>query len=356
AQLAKIKEVNKILNETANAKRVSVGQLNALQAQINARQALISNTQKELALIDEDIIETSLIIKALEKDLIDLKKEYAKMIYEASKISSTYNRLVFVFSSSNFNEAFRRVQYLKQYSHARKVQVEQIQKTKKYLERQNKRIAQQKEKKLKLVSSYKDEKKQLDRLIVAKNKVVKQLASRERDLRARYNREKIALKKLENQLLAVINKEIRKTSGTENATKITLTPETKVISNSFAANRRKLIWPVSTGFISKKYGRSVHPIHKIVEDNRGVNIQTKKGATVRAVFDGEVVYVGERPGFGYTIMINHGEYFTVYSNIKNVKVKKGSRLKRKTVIGDVLTNTQGVSELLFCVSKNTKFQ
>ena len=354
-KLQKIQEINKILSETAREKKVNLGQLNALKAKISVKQEIINNTRKELQLIDEGIKETEQVIVALENDLGNLKKEYARMIYNASKSSNTLNKVMFVFSSGDFNEALRRISYLKQYAKARRIQVEQIQKTKLALEAQNQKVVVQKREKAQVLRSFEEENKDFVRLIIEQDDLVKQLASKEKELRTEVNEEKKSLKELEMQLMAIIKEEIQKTSGSEMATKITLTPETEIISTSFANNRGTLIWPVEAGFISEPFGVHKHPVLKNIDKNNpGVNIQTKQGEKIRSVFDGEVKGVFEMPGKGYAIVINHGEYFTTYTGLSEVNVGIGDKVRRKQALGEIATN-KGVAEIQFCIVKNQTY-
>jgi septal ring factor EnvC (AmiA/AmiB activator) len=354
-KLQKIQEINKILGETTREKQVNLGQLNALKAKIAVKQELINNTRKELQLIDDGIRETEQVIVALENDLDNLKKEYARMIYNASKSSSTLNKMMFVFSSGNFNEALRRISYLKQYAKARRIQVEQIQKTKLALEEQNQKVVVQKREKAQVLQSFEEENKDFVRLIIEQDDLVKQLASKEKELRTEVNEEKKSLKELEMQLMAIIKEEIQKTSGSEKATKITLTPETELISTSFAKNRGALIWPVEAGFISEPFGIHKHPVLKNIDKNNpGVYIQTKQGEKIRSVFDGEVKGIFEMPGKGYAIVINHGEYFTTYTGLSEVSVSIGDKVKRKQALGEIATS-KGVAEIQFCIVKNQTY-
>ena len=352
ARLQKIQEANKILEETARNKTVNIGQLTALNEKVANKLDIINGAKKEVALIDDDLRETQQIVASLENDLAELKKEYANMIYEASKISNAYNKLSFIMSSKDFNSLFRRVKYLQQYTEARKKQVLEIEKTKQFLQEQNQKIASQRKVKLDVVTTIETDNAEIFQLQAEKSSLVRELMGKEAQIKAEIQKEKASINQLESLISARIKEEIKKNTE-EGAKKPTLTPEKENLSNSFAASKNSLPWPVE-GFISRKFGKQKHPLFpSIVLENPGIYIQTKKGEKIRVVFEGKVDTVSETPN-GYFVMVNHGEYFTVYSNLASVNVGVGDNLRRKQFIGTVNTTEAGVSEMLFCVFKNQK--
>jgi murein hydrolase activator len=351
-----LEEVNKILSETATKRQISVGQLLAIKAQINAKTDLRNNTMKELGMIDEGITENQQIIASMEKDLQNLKKEYAQMIYEASKISNAFNQVTYLFSARSFNEVFRRMQFIKQYSESRRKTVVEIQKMQKRLAKENETVAFKKKDKIQVVSSLEKENEELETLKNQQNTAVKEIMGREQEITVQVQAERKVLLELESQLLTQIREEIKKTGGNNTKT-VGLTEETRVISGSFAKNKGALMWPVRSGFISGKFGKQKHPvIANIYTNNPGVKIQTKKGEGIRVVFDGKIDSISEIPGQGYSILVNHGEYFTAYTGLSQVSVQIGDRIKREHVLGVVTTNNEGVSEMIFTLAKNQNFQ
>lgn len=348
-----IEEISKILQEASTKKKRSLGELNAINALINEREQKRNAILQEIKLIEKDISDTEKIIFSLEKDLKDLKQEYAKMIYQASKISSSFNQINFIVSSTSFNDLFRRVRFVKQYAEARKKQLEQIEKTKIYLESQNAIIKQQKEEKANVLANLQTEDQELLELKARQDLLVKEFSSREEELRQQYLTEKKALKDLENQVLALIRAEMKKSSGDENKNIVLTNPEDIKLANSFAKNKGKLPWPVDNGFIAMGFGRQKHPsIANLYLDNPGIKIQAKQGSKIKAVFEGKVEAIRERMGPGYSIMINHGDFFTYYEPIDNPKVKENERIKVNQVIGTILPNLEGTPEILFSIYKN----
>jgi len=302
-----IEEINKILQEASNKKRRSVGELNALNALIEQREQKRTTLRQEINLIEKDISDTEKIIISLEEDLKNLKKEYAKMIYQASKNSSSFNQITFIISSISFNDLLRRIRFVKQYAEARKKQLEQIEKTKKYLEDQSVAIRKQREEKASVLANLQIEDKELLDLKSKQDEVVRDLSLREAELRQQYLAEKKALKELEEQVLALIRAEMKKSSGDETKNIVLTNPEDIKLANSFSKNKGKLPWPVDNGFVSMGFGKQKHPsIDNLYLNNPGIKIQAKQGSKIKAIFDGKVEAIRERMGPGYRIMINHG--------------------------------------------------
>lgn len=350
-----IEEINKILQEASTKKQRSVGELNALNALIEQREQKRNTIRQEIALIEKDISDTEKIIVSLEEDLKNLKKEYAKMIYQASKNSSSFNQINFIISSNSFNDLFRRVRFVKQYAEARKKQLEQIEKTKKYLENQSLIIKQQKEEKASVLANLQTEDRELLDLKSQQDLVVKDLFLREAELRQQYLNEKKALKELEEQVLAMIRAEMKKSSGDETKNIVLTNPDDIKLASSFAKNKGKLPWPVDNGFVAMGFGKQKHPsIANLYLDNPGVKIQARKNSKIKAIFEGKIEAIRERMGPGYRIMINHGDFFTVYEPVDNLMVKENERIKVNQVLGTIVPNLEGTPEVLFSIYKNDK--
>lgn len=355
AKLKNIAEINKILEEASNKKQRSLGELNAINAKIQQREQIRNAIRKEMAFIEKDISDTEKIIEGLEQDLAALKKEYARMIYQASKLSSRYNQITFILSARSFNEFYRRIQFIKQYAVARRKQFEQIQKTKKYLQEQNEIIRKQKEDKVNTLAILQEEDRELFELQRQQSELVKELAKRESELRKQYLAEKKELQLLENQILSLIKAEIKKTGGEEVREIVLTNPEDIRLANSFEQSKGNLPWPVDNGFISLRFGKQKHPvIANFYIDNAGIKIQAKQGTKIRAVFEGKVEIIRERMGPGYSIMLNHGDFFTIYEPVGDVLVKENEKVSTGQILGTIMPNFEGTPELLFCIYKNDK--
>jgi septal ring factor EnvC (AmiA/AmiB activator) len=356
--LRKREEASRSLRETTDEKRATIGQLTALNQQIVNQTQLITNITREINLLDDQMADLNQITYAMEKDLNQLRKEYAAMIYAASKANNTYSRLIFVFSSSTFNELVMRLQYLRQYSEARKTQVSQIEKIKTILIVQQKDLNKIKQEKDQLLQTQITENNNLLALKEKQNQVIEQLNKREKELQEELAQSKRSIEGIDKLIKDLIAEEVRRAERAAEANRAAAnaaSAKEATISASFADSKAKLIWPVKTGFISSKFGEQPHPVLKgITIDNPGVYIQTNKGEQVRAVYDGEVWTVTYIPGVNKLVAIKHGDYITVYAKLAKVNVKVGQKVKANQVIGEVFTDTDGTSELQFQIWRNNE--
>lgn len=351
--LRRIAETNKILKETASEKQASLGQLTAINQQISTRAELINAMSSELRLVNQEIHELNQITFAMENDLAKLRKEYAAMVYAASKASNGYNKLVFLFSSGTFNQLVMRLKYLEQYSAARKIQVKQIEIIRNVLAGQRTEMDGKKREKNQLLQSQVQENRTLLALKDRQDRVVSQLSVREKELQEDLEASQKAVNRLEKLISDLIEEEIKRSNKNSESVAIKLTPEAASISASFEESKTKLTWPVKSGFISSKFGKQPHPVLKgIIIDNLGVGIQTSKGEEARAVYDGVVLSVASMPGMNKVVAIQHGDYITVYAKLSKVVVKAGQQIKSKQPIGEVFTDEDGTSELQFQIWKN----
>jgi len=353
--LLKIKEAEKILAQTKLKKKTSVGQLYAIQQQVKERQKLINSIKETMELIDIDIDDNNEIIEALEDDLKNLKKEYASMVYATQKATQSQSKLLFLFSAKTFNELFMRMKYMEQYAETRKKQSEQINKVKTVLAGKAQSLESQKEEKSQLLDEQLSESTKLTRLQSEQKSVIHTLAKTEKQAAKEIDNNKKSIAKLNKLIDDIIKAEIAKSTKSKTATKLKMTPEAAALAKSFTSNKGKLPWPVESGFISKKYGKQTHPVWKHVTiDNPGVDIQTESNQQVRSVFEGLVKKIAFVPGMGNMVMVQHGEYFTVYAKLKEVHVRSGQTVSTKDAIGTALTDGDGVTELKFSVWKNNK--
>lgn len=351
--LKKIKEAQEILAQTRTERKSSLGQLNALIQQIEGRESLIKSISKEIKLLDKQIGDLSTIVVSLESDLENLKKEYASMVYSAAKASRGHNTLTFIFSSNTFHQFLMRLKYMEQYANARKHQVDLIEKVKETLYSQRQSIEKKKLEQKILLSEQITENNNLIALRAQQSNLIKSLNKKEIELKKELAARKSAVDKLNSLIADLVKKEIEKTAKGKASSKIGLTPEAAMLSASFEGNKSKLLWPVASGFISNKFGKQPHPILKGVEvDNLGVGIQTNKDEEVRSVFDGKVKAVASVPGMNNVVILQHGEYHTVYARLKTVNVKTGQQVKAKDILGSVYTDKDGIAELQFQVWKN----
>ncbi len=356
-----IKQTESLLNETKKNKKLSLNQLVTLNKKISVREQLIQTIQAEIRIAEKQIKENKDVITSLENDLQKLKEEYARMIYYAYKNQDAYSRIMFVFSAQDFSQAYRRLKYMQQYSYYRQKQAEMIEKTQELLNKKVAELEDKKRQKQQLLGIEEQEKQVLAKEKTEQEKTLTQLQEQEKELLKKIREKEQEQKQLQLAIQRIIEEEIRKSrekaksDGTKPAEKgLTLTPEAQKLSNTFEANKGKLPWPVAEGIITGKHGEQPHPVLKgITIKNNGVDISTKKDAPVRAVFEGEVTGLATVPGFGKVVMIRHGEYLSVYSNLRDVLVKKGDKIKTKQNIGVVETDDNGKTEVHFEIWKGS---
>lgn len=356
-----IKQTESLLEETKKSKKLSLNQLVTLNKKISVREQLIQTIQAEIRLAEKQIKENKEVITSLENDLQKLKEEYARMIYYAYKNQDAYSRIMFVFSAQDFSQAYRRLKYMQQYSYYRQKQAEMIKKTQELLNKKITELEEKKRQKQQLLGIEEQEKQVLAKEKVEQEKTLTQLQEQEKELLKKIREKEQEQKQLQLAIQRIIEEEIRKSrekaksDGTKPAEKgLTLTPEAQKLSNTFEANKGKLPWPVAEGIITGKHGEQPHPVLKgITIKNNGVDISTKKDAPVRAVFEGEVTGLATVPGFGKVVMIRHGEYLSVYSNLRDVLVKKGDKIKTKQNIGVVETDENDKTEVHFEIWKGS---
>jgi len=323
-----------LLNKTKANKTKSLSYLKVLDRQINNKERLLQTLNIEISLLNKQIKKTEQSIIRTEQSILDeqenlelLKSEYAKMIFACFKKKGNRNDLIFIISAEDFNQAYKRIIYLKQYASFRKNQAVKITESQQELESQKINLDAQKEQ---LISESLSKKE----LIGAKKTELNTISETKQEKKQKRT------KVLDDEIRKIIEEEIRK--AREEAEKknkgFSLTPEAMALSSEFNNNKGKLPWPLAKGVIVQGYGRQKHAVFAGVETfNNGIDIATDKNMKVRAVFDGTVSRIFFIKGEGKAILMNHGEYFSVYSGLKEVSVKVGDKLLAKEKIGVVFT-------------------
>jgi len=351
---------NKLLSETKKSTQVTMGQLVLINNQIKQREQLIRNINAEIRSLNNSIETHNKSIEILKKELSELKEQYARMIYYAYKNKSAYNRLMFIFSASDFNQAYKRMKYMQQYSEYRKKQAEQIVEKQQELEAKLIELELFLSEKKDLLSAQNKERSALDSQRDDKSKAVAGLRQKEQELSRTLREKEAAAQRLQKAIETIIAEEIRKAAERArkaSSTEIALTPEERALSNNFVANKGKLPWPLVRAVVTNFFGEQPHPVLPGIKvSNKGVDMATTKGAKVRAVFDGSVIRVIEMPMYRNVVIVSHGEYFSVYSKLDQVYVKVGDKVKTRQDIGLVYTNNEeGKTELHFQVWKGSVF-
>jgi septal ring factor EnvC (AmiA/AmiB activator) len=387
-----IRENEELLQETKK-KEKSVTNIIIIQAsKIKLKEKLINTTEKQTKLLSNNMYINQLQINRLKRELEILKEDYAAMIVKSYKSRSEQSRAMFLLSSENFLQAYKRAQYMKQYASYRKTQGVEIKSKSEELTVFNVKLIVQKTAKQKLIEENEKERlalqkeKQEQEILVNsikkdKKKIIAEIKKKQQETRAidqkieRLIREAIAeanRKAAEaNRRAAEANRKaspsstkiptkeavVAETKAIESSSKIVLTAEGKIIADNFKANKGRLPWPVEKGFVSLGYGDQPHPVHKmLIVHNSGVEITTDQGATARAVFAGEVTSIMVFSPVNKAVMIQHGDFFTVYQNLSSVSVSKGDKVSIKQTIGKVRTNGDtGKTIIKFTISQNTTY-
>ena len=367
-----IKYTNKLLKKTKKDKEKSLEYLKVLSTQLKNREELLQMLNIEISFIEKQIGETTIkivenhkIIEEKKKELIKLKEDYAKMIYYTYKNKHSLDSWGFIFSSKSFNQAYKRLKYLKQYTQHRKIQAEIIIRTEEELKKEiadleNQKINLQKDKENKkaLIGSKEIEVKELEVQKTDKKTLIKKLKKSESRFKKELQKQQLAAKELDEKIRKIIEEEIKKERAKEKKEGFTLTPEAKRISDNFLENKGALPWPLDKGIIVQGFGKQQHEVFKNIENyNNGIDIATDKGAKVRAVFDGKVSRIFFIKGEGKVILINHGEYFTVYSGLTEVSIQMEEKIYSKQEIGTVMTDKNNQkTHLHFEIWKNYEKQ
>lgn len=406
-----LSEIQKVYNEVRGQRKETIGQLNLIQKKVALQNEYVHNISKEIRLINDDIYLTAKEIIKLQADLDTLKAQYARSVVYAYKNRSTYDYLNFIFSANTFNDAMKRVSYLRSYRAYRQKQVENIKEMQQAIEQRKQDLLGKKTQKSSALQNQTQQLAELENQKKEKDAVVAKLKSRESELAKEIAAKKKRDQQLQNQIAAVIKRELEiarkkaaeeaaarrkkeeedrrkareaealaaknnapknntaattpaagsanKSTETASASTNTTTTTTKAdepkvarayenlnaadakLSSSFAGNKGSLPWPVDAGFVSIPFGTSRVEGTSLTQDNPGITIATPSaGTTVKAVFDGEVSAVSNL-GDGMMVMIRHGNYFTVYSNLSSVSVSRGATVRTGQAIGRTAQSDDG---------------
>ncbi|MBR0123328.1 MAG: peptidoglycan DD-metalloendopeptidase family protein [Bacteroidales bacterium] len=349
-----INYTNKLLDETKTEKQSSINKVYMLNKNIKQRDKLIKNINHEIVLLDKDINKTSDSIENMKALLKDLKTEYANMIVSTWQNQNTYKRLSYIFDSNSISQAFRRIQAFKAYSDKRKEYYNEIVEVTRKLQQKQISYEDSKSKKEILVQSEKNEKNKLEADKKNQNQIVQNLSQKEKELKKKIAKQQQELNKLTKEIERLIAEEM-KSKG--NSKRFKLTPEEQLISDNFVGNKGKLPWPTERGMITLPFGEQSHPVlANITINNPGVNILTEENSTARCVFDGEVMTVKKIAQFN-VVIVRHGEYLTVYSNLGQVFVSQGQKIKAKEKVGTIMKDaSEGTTELHFEIWKGSTIQ
>lgn len=413
--LAKIKELNTIISRTSKKKNVSLGKLNVLKEQIGVQKKQINVLNENQQLLAAEAGKLTRESDVLAAKLARLKKNYGLMLFEAQKVSTVSNKMSFLLLSTDIGEFTRRFDYLRHFTTNRKKQAQKIFETRQDLMSKKQQVIFTKEKEKKVIVEKEQEKKKMEVLKEKEVKVVTVLTKQEKKLRTELELKKLSIRKLDNMIAGIVQREIQKSIERERKLRLAaqarkmevnkpalprpileeglvnknekpsaaepvkiepkvekkelavvktepalsantyyMNAEEAKLASSFGALRGRMPFPVASGFISDHFGVHKHPILKgVMINNNGIDIQTAAGSAVHSVYEGVVQSVVNIPGINMVVAVQHGDYFTVYSKLENVSVSTGQKVKTGQRIGSVASDEDGTSEINFQVWKNT---
>ncbi|MDT0689652.1 peptidoglycan DD-metalloendopeptidase family protein [Salegentibacter sp. F188] len=354
-----IKRINNLRSTNKQKEKSVLTQVEDLSQQIKSTENLIKVTNQQANLLTQEINTNTRKISTLRKELEKLKEDYARMVERSYKSKSQQSRVMFLLSSESFLQAYKRLQYMKQYTNYRKQQGEQIKSRAEDLQRLNSTLASQKEDKEKLIAENRKTRQQLEENRKSQQALMATINQKEGQFAAQIKQRQREINKIDQQIDEMIRASIAKAneeSGSTSRDVFKLTPAAKALAADFARNKGQLPWPVKTGVVTMQFGEHPHPIVKTARiNNNGVNIDTDTGGKARAVFNGTVSEVQVLKGANKAVMVRHGDYITIYDNLDKVYVKKGDVVSTEQEIGEVATNrSTGKTTLHFLIFKNTQ--
>lgn len=360
--LNEIKQINNLLFETQKEEKTVLTKVEDLNTRISARENLIRITNQQANLLTREINDNLFKIDQLRDELKILKEDYARMINKSYKSKSLQNRIMFLLSSENFLQAYKRMQYMKQYSKHRKKQGENIKGKTELLQELNAELIVQKKVKNSLIEENKLAKENLLREMKAQESLIASLKQNEGKFTNQIISKQREADRIDKQIedlikaaIAESNKSLDVKNSDASSRTFALTEEAKALAADFTSNKGKLPWPVKNGVVIKRYGKQRHPqLPNVTTFNSGVEIATNSSTKARAIFAGKVMEIQQLKGANKAIYIQHGNYITVYNNLTNIQVKKGDNVTTKQELGSIFTHpSSGKTILKFLIYKNT---
>ncbi len=359
--LQEINDINRLLFAETKEKGNVLDQIEALDQKINVRQELIKVTNQQSNLLSRKINANIRNISKLKSDLNALKDDYAAIIQKSYQNKSQESRLMFLLSSENFFQAFKRLQYMKQYADFRREQGEQIVIKTEELTQLNLDLNSQRKEKERLIAQNQKAKDQMMQEMKSQKELLGNIRKNESKYTAAVQSKKSEARKIDRQIEALIRNAIAASNreagnSVSSSSKFVLTPEAAIVANNFSANKGKLIWPVEKGIKSQGFGVYADAVYPgIKHESNGVIIATDPGVKARAIFKGEVIAIMSVPGGNMGVQIKHGNFISTYYNLSNIYVKKGDMVDVKTELGEIYTNrSNGQTRLKFYLYEDTQ--
>lgn len=341
-----LEETSKMLKQTKKNESATENKLNILNNDIKTRKKLISTIQGEISVLNNEMGSLREKRNNLQKEIVIAKADYAKLVRETHYNDMQQSPLMFLLSSESFQQLVRRMEYMQQFAHYRKAQVKRIEDLQAEIDIQDHLLSIRKQNRSTALRSQQREQEKLTADQRKQKSMLGSLKQKEKELLEKQKQQEKKVAELNKKIEELIAKQVRTTT--------TLTKEQQLIAGGFEANRGRLPWPVEKGYISGHFGKHQHPIHEhVVVNNKGIYIQTVSGAQARAIYEGEVTWCAQMNGT-FAVIIQHGNYRSVYSQLKSIKVKQGDKVKAKQEIGEILTNNaeDNKTELYFQIYKD----
>ncbi len=341
-----LEETSKMLKQTKKNETATENKLNLLNNDIKTRKKLIGNIQGEINALNSEMNTLRKKRSSLQEELDQAKADYAQLVRETHYADMQQSPLLFLLSAESFQQLVRRMQYMQEFASYRKEQVQRIESLQSEIDIQNNLLSERKENRSTALRTQKREQEKLTADQRKQKNMLSSLKQQEKDLLAKQKQQEKKVGELNKKIEELIAKQVRTTT--------TLTKEQQLIAGGFEANQGRLPWPIEKGYISGHFGKHQHPIHEhVTVNNKGIYLQTVSGAQARAIYEGEVTWCAQMNG-SFAVIIQHGNYRSVYSQLKTIKVKQGDKVKAKQAIGEIMTNTaeDNKTELYFQIYKD----
>ena len=349
---AEIEQTNKMLKQTKKDESATMNKLQLLNQNIKTQKKLIHTLDNEITALNREMTRLSNTRDSLQVVLERYKGDYAQMVKQSHYARMQQSPLLFLLASDSFQQLARRTRYLQEFAHFRQEQVRRIENTQAEIDTQNELLETNKADKQAALSSRKREQANLQRDERKEKNMLSQLKSKEKDLNKQIKQKQKKVDELNRKIDDLVRKQAEK------ASKTSLTKEQKLIAGGFEANKGRLPWPVEKGMISGHFGKQQHPVYsQVTMDNKGIYLQTTAGTKARAVYKGEVTSCF-MVGGTYAVIVQHGNYRTVYSNLSKLSVKQGDKVDTKQAIGTIFTDPEQdqKTELYFQIYKDKNIQ
>ena len=351
-----ISQINSLISDSKKKSKNLANDLEDLQLRISVRDKLININNSQLNNLTNIIYNQTEKLSGLEKDLIKLKEEYEKIIYSSYKKKSTQMKLMFLFASENINQAFKRFQYFKQYSKFRKKQADKIILIQAQISQTIDSLQIRKKYKQDIVDENRLVKQSLSEEKQEQNSLFRNLLKNQKNYASEINEKQKQTKLIDNEIQKLIRLAIAESNKNNNSSNFALTPEGRLISTNFQANKGRLPWPLKEGIVVRRFGTQPHPVVRTTTINsNGISLATSANSVAYSVFDGEVLSVYGFSGGNPGVLVRHGKYISNYQNLSSIFVKKGDKIKANDEIGIVFTNeSTGKTVLKFNIFNELK--